>query len=838
MHRSPVRLVGRSAYTLWLLALSSPAAWAQTTVEVPLVQMVTPAHPTGFALDWALGIAIGDYDGDGYVDLYNNLTGQLWHNDSGQDWSPGPNLFPGGLTPRYGAAFGDFNRDGRMDLATEPRTSQCFQLFRNDGGGVFTDIAAKPAQFPTPPCNDQSETACWGDVDADGWPDLFLPTYPTWRGGQQDNYFWHNQGPIGAGGDHVFTEISRPAGLASGPANNRPEGAQMCDYDGDGDLDLYSNGSAYRNISTVGSPLFERMAELGSGIGQSGTLDEGAAFCDYDLDGDYDLICCYVGFGNVIWENRGDGTFFQAETSMMASWQLGSDYGLSIADWDMDGDLDISTRFVFRKNLLAETGQRGFSVATYSILQEHLVQPQIAWADFDLDGDLDAAVGNFWVAAHGVGAVYENTTYDQSTPMIARRHVRVSPRGDGVTVPGGLRTEFGASATIRVFGEQGIVRRQFTASGHGYLNQNEYDLTFALPSTGGATFFDLEVEFVDDPSLGLWRVDANVNPLLRGVFLEGLQNREIAVLRNGTVVMDGVTVLPSPLESPRMTQMPNRLLEPTTGVGLPIPLEGLPDAMVGAEMFNISDTHYRLTELVLDGHLRPGTPANVWVWDMQTPTTPRLVASWNVTTSSRNHRAVLPADVILRPRSRYRAVAAVQTFRITPISGPIRTPDVIVRGGLFYEDADPATGLGAAFAGVTFDSTAMAVRLRPAMVGVGMSLGSGFSSAGGAGGNLSSAAQFEVGKRVDLEVDGLPPGAPLAFVVGQGVQVVRALDAALVLPAGLSVIPGTWAADTAGKFSLPLVWPELPSGTETAFQVWYSTPEGPASTNVMFVETP
>ncbi len=827
-HRRLGLLVGPA-----LLVASAPA---QATVEVPLVPYTSHNHPNGFALGWALGVSFGDYDADGWVDLYNNLRGELWRNDAGRDWVLAANLLPA-LAPRYGASFADYDRDGLPDLATEPRPTACFNLFHNDGNGRFTDVAGVPAVFAARPCLDASETACWGDVDFDGWPDLFLPTYPPPLS-RQDNYFWRNSDPLPPYPERVFVEMSRAAGLAIPPGRERPEGAQLCDYDGDGDLDLYSNGGIYRNESTLATPRFAALSTTATGIGRSGVLDEGAAFFDYDLDGDFDVMTCHVGVAVSLWESRGDGTFFPAEPGVIESPALGSDFGLSIADWDNDGDHDVTTRFAFRRNQLMETGQRLFTLATHQVQAVHVVQPTIAWADSDRDGDLDAAIGNLWLAGHGTGHFYENTT-QASTPNAARRYVRVVPKRDE---PSGVatETEYGAAAELRLAGER-VRRRQFTASGHGYLNQNEYALHFALPPTWVVA--DVSVDFPSDPAQGIWRVDGAVNPVLRGVRLSGLADRTIAVLRSGRVLIDGCDVSPVPQESPALQGTAGGLALPDATAGLPVLQAATSEnTFVGVEVRTAAQP-VRIAEVEVDGRLRASGPFQLAVWDVTVRGAPRLVDSRAAATPARNERAAVAVDVLLRPDRVYRVVAAVDWWRATSMQGPAAQGVLTTTGGLRYVDPQQTTGRAAAEAPVDPGRLYLALRFRAALLGVGIDLGNGLTTRAGTPAQLTTPLPFAPGKVAELQLTGLPPLAPVMLAFGVGARGIQYEGKSFLVPGGLPVVvAGALVADEQGVVRAPLPWPVgLPTGLVLAFQGWYPDPATPtafASTNLVVVASP
>ena len=209
--------------------------------------------------------------------------------------------------------------------------------------------------------------------------------------------------------------------------------------DFDGDVNLFSNGILYQNIGSSGSGRFLPLPEPASGIGLREVLDEGAMFFDYDLDGDQDLVVVYTGPGVRIWENRGDGTFFDSQAEINAP-QDGMNLGMSAEDWDNDGDIDFTTRHVFRRNMWAEGQGRKFRVATHSLPAGHISSATPAWADWDADGDLDCALGNWGTD----GWLYENSTYTSDTPPEARRHVRVRVVRDSPLAARGLESEYGA----------------------------------------------------------------------------------------------------------------------------------------------------------------------------------------------------------------------------------------------------------------------------------------------------------------------------------------------------------------------------------------------------------
>jgi hypothetical protein len=225
------------------------------------------------------GIAWGDYDKDGDIDLYIANFGsanKLFRNDGGGSFVDATGGTPlGDAGDGCGVAWGDYDNDGDLDLYLVNGSYQANKLFRNDGGGSFTDVT-------TPPLDDAlfGIGAAWGDYDNDGDLDLYLV-----NGNMCANKLFRNNG----GGS--FTDVT------SGPLGDASSGYNCAwgDYDNDGDLDLYltnggspSNNKLFRNN---GGGVFVDATSPILGVASTGV---GVAFGDYDSDGDIDL---YVAHG-------------------------------------------------------------------------------------------------------------------------------------------------------------------------------------------------------------------------------------------------------------------------------------------------------------------------------------------------------------------------------------------------------------------------------------------------------------------------------------------------------------------------------------------------------------
>ncbi len=640
-------------------------------VDVPLARM-----PNVENIGNTAGAAFLDYDGDSWIDLYVNYTGKLWRNVGGTTFTQVADLdaFLPPLADRYGAACGDFDNDGLPDIACEPR-GDCFYLLKNlDGAGHFQEIATDPALvLDPPPCTMFAEAFCWADVDVDGDLDLWATAYQDEvQSGSGGNQFFENLGPTGPGGAYRLARRTAESGLGIPDNVSRPEGAQFVDVDRDGDLDAYANGTTYQNVTAGAGPRFLQLLRASTGITLAARLDEGVAFCDYDLDGDQDLLVVYKGFGNRIWENEGDGTFVDA-VGVLERPGDGSTEGCSAEDWDLDGDLDVSTGHIFRRNLLVENGERYLRIATHSI-ESFLDFPAPTWGDWDKDGDLDCMMANW----RGRGTFLRNYTYGPATPALDRLALRVRPVNDSLLVARGLETEFGATVEVRVHGDtRGFVRRRFVASSHGYLQQSEYALTFGLPpgpdpdEPARGVLFDLLVDFPSLPAAGLLRIDRTVNPVLGGLELAALTQREITVFRSGLVRIDGVDFAPRATVAHRLASSGGLVLpRPSAALVEPVPV---PEErwFVGMELDTaLASGALRIEELVLDGQLAPAglarCDANVLLLDV-TPGEPvRRLRQEALATSPRNDRSFLPLAWILKPQRVYRVLCRVTELRASP----------------------------------------------------------------------------------------------------------------------------------------------------------------------------
>jgi hypothetical protein len=337
---------------------------------------------------FGLGVAVGDYDNDGFPDLYitNYGQNQLLHNEGNgtfRDVTSAAGVAGSGFSTS--AAFFDYNRDGLLDLfvcryldwsfdknkycGTEKNRDYCSPrdfhsvqnlLFRNNGDGTFTDVS-KEMGIDT--VSGKGLGIALNDLDRDGWPDVYVAN------DQVPNLLFHNrQGKF-------FDEI----GLQSATALNENGssfagmGVDFADYDNDGWPDIFVTA-----LSLEGYVLFRN--------NHDGTFDDvseksnvqqasryfggwGTKMMDFDNDGWKDLFVAnshvmpgiHRVFGTLSYSQpmlmlKNEGGHFRDVSSLMgpAFRQLLAARGAAFGDFDNDGDIDILVQVLGKPPLLLE----------------------------------------------------------------------------------------------------------------------------------------------------------------------------------------------------------------------------------------------------------------------------------------------------------------------------------------------------------------------------------------------------------------------------------------------------------------------------------------------------
>jgi hypothetical protein len=418
------------ALSVWL-ATSASAAWHFTdvTTEAGLVYQHGYADP-GFdeAADNAGGVAAGDYDRDGFVDLYvvrGDVGPNLLFRNRGDGTFEERGASAGlalGAVPTSGPLFADLDGDGWLDLVVGGISGTATQVYRNRGDGTFEDVTA--ASGLVVPDGRSTFGATAADYDGDGDVDLFLAHWSSSFFNVFDTssyHLWQNQG----GG--TFVDVTLAAGIVPMAVTDNFDSftGNFVDIDGDGDLDLlvaadFLSSRIYRND---GDGTFTDVTDRGVITDGNGM---GAAIGDYDEDGDFDWFVTSIwdpngiseGFwdtsGNRLYRNRGDGTFEDATDA--AGVRVGYwGWGATFQDFDDDGHLDLyhvngwgdaaivqTAEFVADPARLYVGNGRGAFVeqaATRGVADTAEGRGVVAF-DFDRDGDLDLFVASNGGAPH------------------------------------------------------------------------------------------------------------------------------------------------------------------------------------------------------------------------------------------------------------------------------------------------------------------------------------------------------------------------------------------------------------------------------------------------------
>lgn len=303
---------------------------------------------------------------------------------------------------RGGAAVGDFNNDGHQDLFVIGGGLNPDSLFVNAGDGTFEDLA-EAAGLAEPHVG---SGATVGDFDSDGWLDIFVTSHGTPEKGAAPggHRLYRNNG------DLTFTDVAAEAGVqVTSPIEADGFGAAFGDYDLDGDLDLFvagwmTNSAGNRLFRNNGDATFTDVTTH-AGIEDDGI--RGFSPCFVDTDGDrHPELLLVADFGTSrYFKNLGDGSFvdYTDEAGVGLEW---SGMGTAIGDFNRDGKVDWYATAIFddegaargdgNKLYLNQGDHRFVEVAAASGVDDGGWGWGTAAVDLDLDGKLDLVEVNGW----------------------------------------------------------------------------------------------------------------------------------------------------------------------------------------------------------------------------------------------------------------------------------------------------------------------------------------------------------------------------------------------------------------------------------------------------------
>ena len=513
-----------SLCSLWLMLLGSvltTAAQAPIFRDVSAEAGITATHRgvwddkeamQGYL---AIGQAWGDYDRDGWVDLFvtGNLDPNALYRNNGDGTfsvSEHSRLLSLPDVPSGGATWADYDNDGWPDLYIVNYGAN--RLFRNDGGRGFQDVTLQAGVGDT----GKGTSAAWGDYDSDGWLDLYVTNWscfpecdPVDFTAQQDRLYHNNA-------DGSFTDVT--GGLDYALTLGAGFAPAFLDYDGDGDSDIYVVNDKLQN--EIGNVLWRNdgagcghwcwtnvSAETGADLLINGM---GVDASDYDNDGDLDLYITDMVYQMHLLMNDGGGGFRNRARSSGSAINMGPDNGVGwgavFFDYDNDGwqdlyvaatnyhqtfpELEVSFMNPRPDSLFRNDSHRGFhDVSVDSGITADLPTLGVAYADYDQDGDLDLVTGN-WNSGY---RLYQNQSANNNWLSLELRG-------------GGAVNRDAVGTVVRLTTADGLTQLQTVSIGAGLGGNNQLALHFGL---GDATAAGLRIVWTSGAECAFDAVPAN-----------------------------------------------------------------------------------------------------------------------------------------------------------------------------------------------------------------------------------------------------------------------------------------------------------------------------------------
>jgi enediyne biosynthesis protein E4 len=470
------------------------------------------------------GVAFIDYDNDGWPDIFlvnatdwpghpsKHSTPKLYHNN--HDGTFTDVTHKAGLDVEMygmGVAVGDYDNDGYDDLFVTAFGQS--RLFHNNGNGTFTDVTQKaglagPREFST--------SAAWVDYDKDGKLDLVVGNYVQWSqetdlyctlDGKSKSYctpesykgtparLWHNKG------DGTFEDVTQKAGL--GDPTSKTMGIAVLDYDNDGWPDLLLSNDTQPNklYHNNGNGTFtEKGVIAGVAFSEDGIARAGMGVdaADYDHSGYPSLMI--TNFSNQmlsLYHNEGKGLFVdeapQSEIGRATLTTLG--FGCFFFDYDLDGWPDIfianghidpeiqrvqaNVKYAMPPHLFRNLGKGKFEEVTKS-MGEAFDTPRVArgaaYADINNAGRLSILLST----NGGPAALFKN---EAIAGVPANRSLRLKLVG--------VKSNRDGLGTLVRLTSGGETQSQMLRSGSSYLSSSELVLTFGLAQRDKAEAVEL-----------------------------------------------------------------------------------------------------------------------------------------------------------------------------------------------------------------------------------------------------------------------------------------------------------------------------------------------------------
>ena len=469
------------------------------------------------------GVCFLDYDNDGWQDIFlvnsmdwpEHKTGKsypaLYHNN--HDGTFTDVTREAGLaveTYGLGCAVGDYDNDGFEDIYLTTVGSN--HLYHNLGNGKFADVTAK-AGVASPGF---SASAVWFDYDNDGKLDLFVTHYIDWSI-EKDQYcsldnknksyctpqtykgessrLYHNKG------NGIFEDVTKKAGLLD--PTSKALGVALLDYDNDGWIDLFVSNDTEPNKlyhNNHGGTFTDVGVTIGVAFSESGRVRAGMGVdaADFDNSGFPSLLIGnFTNESTSLYRNDGSGLFIdeslKSNVAKMTTQSL--TFGCFFMDYDLDGLLDIvaanghvsddiavvqpTVKYAQPVGVYRNAGNRKFEDVSTKLghaIQKPVVGRGIAYADFDNNGDLDLVI----TANNGPARLLRNENANQND-VLRVKLIGTKSNRDAI------------GAKVIASTSSGTTLSRMVKDGSSYLSQSELPLTFGLGKPGTTKSIRLQI---------------------------------------------------------------------------------------------------------------------------------------------------------------------------------------------------------------------------------------------------------------------------------------------------------------------------------------------------------